>query len=525
MCFVLDEIWSLIFKDYLELADAVRMREVCKRFRFLVDQLGLTELLVCRFYYPFEGVFKVEKNPDHWIKLRNFKWEPNSPKFIAFHAFFTNLKCLHLDNHLDLEEEKFNIEVLNEFTRLEKLHVNQMWIERDQVLRLPKLKTLSVRVRLERECRLRPSEIRRLNYDLEPHLVVDSKVETLVCGRLNLIRLNHPECIEFLESEISNGDHLLVLTNLRVLHSKLMSESIFDHFQSLENLQEIHLSWDRIKISNTGQHLIRMIDQLRRKNSELKKNVKIYLLDVPLTQPLNELFPELIELGWPADFLHRLYEERIRQYHNLVTPVTRVEKVDYQRLIGRLDAVRGNFLRNQVTLNERQFPEDFFRKFQDIRRVQVTQAPVDEARFGFFLEQCPRLIDLEFESDSLRQPVLNRLPNACRRLKNLVIVVGPVVDRLDFSPVYMLKQLFSLTIQGATCEREAFSVNSLNLIRLLEECRYLSTISLISFSQLRVLSKVKEWFFLTYRKNHIEIFNLHLLTYEELKSALSKVEN
>lgn len=511
MCYLLDELWSLIFREYLDLVDLVRMREVCKRFKFLVDQLGLSEVLVFNYPIRFLNVLKVDKVPYLWIRSRGFELELNCPKFIAFRTLFANLK--HLQLGIALGRDGLNLEVLNEFTKLEKLHVEEMRIKRDLVLRLPKLRTLSIRLQSEREYILRPHEVKRLNYDREPHLVVDSRVETLICKRLNLIRLKHPECIEFLESEIANRDNIGSFQNLRVLHT-VITESILANFQILNHLQEIHLSWNKCKMMpDVAGELVRMIDQLSGKNCELKKNVKIYFLNFPLTRPLKELFLDLLEYRTISGFfLLDLLAARIRQYHNLIGPVPCVESVDYLPLIRCLDAERANFLRNQVMLDDQQFPMDFFLKFQDIRKVYVAEAPVDEERFLFFLGQCPKLVQLFFEEDSLSQPVLNRLPIACKKLQVLFIRgFGSRTYRLDFSPVYKLKELFTLEIL-TRLKLE----NPLNFIRLLEECRFLSNITLVTFDIGRKEGP-KSFFFHWKKDVHFELENL---SYEQLKATL-----
>ena len=361
MCDLLGELWSMIFKEYLDLIDLVQMRKVCKRFKFLVDQLGLSEVLVFSSSNPFRNVLKVDKEPYHRIRLRDFQLELSCPKFIAFRNLFGNLK--HLQLSLTNRSEGLNLEVLNEFIKLEKLHVEDMRIKRDLILRLPKLKTLSVRLRSENEYIFWPREALRVNYDREPHLVVHSKVDTLICERLNLIRLGHPECIEFLESEIANRDNIVSFQNLRVLHT-VITESLLNNFQNLENLQETHLTWKgNIHLPDLIDEQIRMIDQLLAKNRKLRKNVSISFLGFPLTRPVKELVPDLHTRGYTLNsfsFTTNLWAARIRHYHQLIGPVPFVETVHYLLLIECLDAERANFLQNQVMLNDQQFPVDFF---------------------------------------------------------------------------------------------------------------------------------------------------------------------
>lgn len=512
MCDLLDELWSLIFRDHLDdLVAVLRMREVCKRFKFLVDQLGLSEVLIFRYPVPFLNVLKVDKEPRHWIRWDDFQLEQNCPKFIGFRNLFANLK--HLQMSIADGNEYLNLEVLNEFTKLEKLYVASMLINRDLVLRLPMLKTLSVRLRSERERHTRPNQIWRINYDEEPHLVVHSKVETLICERLNLIRLIHPECIEVLESEIASRDNVASFQNLRVLHT-FITKAILDKFQSLNKPQEIYLSWkgDAVMPARANEQ-IRMIDQLASKNRELGKNVNIFFLNFPLTRPVKEHVPGLPGYSWSSNnFDFNLMAARIRHYHQLIGPVPCVEHVHYPLLIRSLDAESANFFRNQVILDDHQFPVDFFRKFPDIRKVYLGEAQVDEERFLHFLGQCPKLVHLKFLADSLRQPILDRLPLVCRRLQVLYVRGGRLPSSLDFSPIYKLKQLFTLWF---TVKLE----NPLNWIRLLEECRYLSRIWSDSF---RIERSGPKSFQLEWNEvsGYVEMKNL---SYEQLKENFEKI--
>lgn len=41
---LLDEIWQLIFREYLDLVKTIRCRMVSKRFKFLIDQLSSDQL-------------------------------------------------------------------------------------------------------------------------------------------------------------------------------------------------------------------------------------------------------------------------------------------------------------------------------------------------------------------------------------------------------------------------------------------------------------------------------------------------
>lgn len=190
---LLDEIWRLIFTDYLTLADAFRCRRVSKRFKFLIDQLAISELIVYNRSFPFLiYYYKGDQTPSHWIQLYEFNFEPNS----SFRIVLENLKHLELSYYL---EKEFNLEVFNQFTRLEKLYLDKVIISKNQTIRLPMLKVFSIRLWSERENKCNPAHFCLINYAKEPYLMLDSKVEKLFCHRMKLLVIKHPECIEFIK--------------------------------------------------------------------------------------------------------------------------------------------------------------------------------------------------------------------------------------------------------------------------------------------------------------------------------------
>lgn len=349
-------------------------------------------------------------------------------------CLFAHLKYLRLDVEPSPKKTQyFNIEALNELTNLEALYLNSVWMAREQVLKLPKLKLLFIRIRT----------IKKVT---AARLVIDSKLEKLICGTLNLIELKYPECIEFLDGDIWKTEDFLALQNLRVLHA-FISEPILNYFQTLKHLEEIHLTWGRSKARNPGFAIMSsgLIDQLASKNSKLRKPVNVYFLNiflgVHLANPFQTLFPYLVKNSFKSvQMPHQLYAVRIQHYLRLSDPVTELAAVDYHRLIGYLDNEMPNFRRNEVRLNDWQFPRDFFLKFQGIRELEVTEVLTNEERFLFFLGQCSELVSLKFVS--INQSVLNQLLVVCRSLTNLILW-GRGIDltQLDLSPIYRLKQL------------------------------------------------------------------------------------
>ena len=89
----------------------------------------------------------------------------------------------------------------------------------------------AIRLSSEKEYAYGPAEVSRLNYDLEPHLIIDSK-------SLNSIKLNRPDCIEFLVSEITEGENLLCASGEGVLN-----RLIFDFLNFFILFREVPNYW------------------------------------------------------------------------------------------------------------------------------------------------------------------------------------------------------------------------------------------------------------------------------------------
>lgn len=459
---LLDEIWQLIFARHLDAVDTLRCRRVSKRFRFLVDQLCLTELAVYGHKPSMPGLCSpcygdYDHDPFHWIQVYQFDFGPNSS---SFQIVFRNLKFLQLD--LDLKRncgKIFNLELLNEFTGLEKLYTNTVVIRTTQTLRLPRLKVFSIKLYSEREYDNRPAtSYFRFNYKKQPRLVLDSKVEKLFCARATiLLVINHPENIKFLEyrrddlprNSAWGAEQLILFKNLKILYSPV-SKTVADAFQELKKLDELHLDRFEGGARNWNEQK-QFISQLM-KTATSSSKVKIYFSGV--SAPFE----------WDGKFIP--LNLKIANYHKLADCVSEVKEINYENLTWCLNDQRANFVRNGIALNESGFPVDFFRKFRYIKIVEIDQrVGLDE--LAPFLSQCTRLTKLKFWNNSLSQPLLDQLPMLCGSLKMFSVSDSSDIS-LDFWPVYGLKKLFKLEVDS-----KGIIDTPLDLVRLFKSCRYL----------------------------------------------------
>ena len=462
---LLDEIWRLIFAEYLDFVDTVRCRRVSKRFKFLADQLGPKELFVYSHMFPLceSTGYRDDRNPLNWIQLHRFQFEPNS----SFQIVFANLRVLELDIHLGKNivksEKEFNLEFFNEFVHLEKLYLNTVVISRRQTLRLPNLRVFSIRLYSEDEffeCSSRWEE--RIIYSRQPRLVLDSKVQRLLCYRTKLLDVKHPDRVEFLRCNRNDlkTNPVILFKNLRVLCLPL-TNSVANIFEDFQNLEELYLR----PISKDGVRRKQWFNELMAKKAALKREVKIYVVDVSFQSdgPLDTSI-DFREFD-PLKF-------RIQNYHRLTDRVRDVKEIYYGRLIGWLDTLTPN----QIELDEWLFPVGFFKKFLGIKSVNIVRKVEDEDRFLYFLSRCTRLTELEIRREHLTQSLLNRLPAVCRPLKVFTIdsIGSSSSSVLDPRPVYGLKQLFKLEFKSKDTNLDS----PLDLAVLFKSCRYLVEVEL-----------------------------------------------
>ena len=460
---LLDEIWSLIFREHLDLLDMIRCRRVSKRFRFLIDQLRPSELFIYFICPNVNSTYRYERASAIWWQWRKqpFRLEVNS----SFYIVFANLKILQLE--MALYNEDSPLEVFNEFVKLEKLYLNDVVIARSETLKLPRLKTLSVRLKSADEHeREECGRIFPLNYDRQPRLVIDCKLEELLGARSNLLVLKHPECIHHLEIPAlmpfrpgMKLEELALFPNLRTLHSPL-TQAVLDAFQLFGHLEELHLDYNfphrwRLFFPEKRETKIRFIKQLLEKNAELKRKTKIYFNHILITK-----------------FEERFFHEKFQIYHQGADCVRDKVRIEYYKLIHLLNDsdLAQTLSRNQIEL-DRGLPKDFFDRFPNIKNVCVKRTVENVEWFTWFLARCPRLIELLIKRQFLTQPLLNRLRVATKNLRSLHIYQGyrSSDGRLDLSPLYELKQLCSLYLQIDDADPDS----QFDLGILLEKCRYL----------------------------------------------------
>ena len=506
---LLDELWSLIFREYLDFLDTVRCRQVSKRFKFLIDHLQPTELFVYGFYdQAVHQTYRDDRDPAMWIQLRSFYFKENS----SFQIVFANLRFLQLDCVIFEFQTNFNLELLNELVHLEKLYLNEVVISRSRTLRLPKLKVLSFTLNSLNEYRGHPPRfLSMFAYSGEPRLTIDCKPKTLFGVRPSLLVIKHPECVHHLSTwywlkEIKLGKELRSFKNLRVLYTEL-NENLLDAFPVFEHLQELYL--DRI-LFNVRREKEKLLNRLLSKSSKLKRiDLKIYVSEILIDPNVNaseQLF------GWGK------FSQKLAHYHRLPDRVRNLIEIEYGVLSSLLNS---DVLRRTGIALKGGLPVDVFERFPNIKYIQaIFQAIDNEEHFAWLLSKCSRLSKLTISRENLSQSLLNRLPTVSRNLKSLKVTGSRNGEtQLDLSPLYALRLLFQFVIYSD----DAGPDSTFDLGVFLEKCRYLTCINLEHLE----MSKDHLWTVLAKKlakdtKVHTTI-TVGLYTDRELKSNLDSI--
>ena len=166
---LLDEIWRMIF-ECLDVVEIVKLREVSKRFKFLIDTMCFKKLII----YGYGSSWRHTNFPGPMLQFREFSFLPDS----SFQLVFANLKILLMDCKLGLD---FNLELLNEFRRLEKLYMRRIELsERTHVLKLPNLKSLRISLYVPQIFKPKANG-RKWQDKWQAWVVLESKVTKLKC--------------------------------------------------------------------------------------------------------------------------------------------------------------------------------------------------------------------------------------------------------------------------------------------------------------------------------------------------------
>ena len=191
-----DEILLMIFRD-LNISDLfIRCELVCKRWQWLIEGMRFKELIV----YQSDHLINAS---NQYKKSKNIIFVENLDFLHHFKANFINLKYLKIN----FPTVHFDLDILNEFTGLERLDVEKVTnLNRDVKLCLPKLGTLNL-------------QTHDLKNNDQHTIVIDSSKQLKVfsCNNLSSVRIVHPASVKHLELNGIVNENLIEFTDLELL--------------------------------------------------------------------------------------------------------------------------------------------------------------------------------------------------------------------------------------------------------------------------------------------------------------------
>jgi len=279
------ELTPLIFQ-HLDVRDLPSCRLVCKKWKFFIDEIKPTELIVQRernlsrllndLYLSIrnenneKGNFWLNTNRPFNLRNRIFV-----PKFTTFHSFpysLQNLKYLLVKTKICLEN---SLAMLNSLTNLEHFEAIDLRLNcktaTTVTLTLPNLRTLY---------------IDHLDWDhfgrrgLRKMLFIDSsKLKTIrYNSEIMLIKLIQPNTVERLEFEFYNADQLYLFENVKYFQCDSSFTMQSDVLECLTALEELHCN-EKGSFDYKEEYfeMETVLDEIIQKRVVLnRENVKIY---------------------------------------------------------------------------------------------------------------------------------------------------------------------------------------------------------------------------------------------------------
>lgn len=398
---------------YLGVRDLTRCRAVCHLFKYYVDLIGLSELIVDKL--------KSSESEDYWNPTNywyltdrpiqcedSIRWEVFASLRPSQFRLNEQLKFLCIHQLISFSDLDFQL--LNGFEQL--MHLEVQWLE-------------FVRTQTDRkELILHNLRVLSLRHLIYSDLFLDTpRLEVLRCDQIGSVELEHPESIRKLESNYAGAIVMAKFENLELFKCEFIDSPGLDRdlLSSWNRLKELDFDLDFANDYEREENeafrlsLLQILD--RRARSKSREKLKIYLNDVQLLDADQLEDQDLME-DWPyfqiKNFKLLRDDSRLKVY---------VDFVDY----------------GQVMRLTEQLCSDFFDKFPAIRAVDAIGA-VDPDRFEWFLKNVNRLEELFLTETALGQTFLNKLPSINDRLTHLAIGDSTnCVTNFDF--IWQLKRL------------------------------------------------------------------------------------
>lgn len=397
------EIYSDIF-GRLPINDIFKCRSVSKRFKFIIDNLKLRNLVIAEDEFKFTLNRKWFATNEPIDTLHTILCPSNPAESLKIESqlrknLFSSIKQLYIhSNYLSFKSDDLG-NCLNHFKRLEILEILNLEINSESKLILPNLKVLNWSVRGD-ICVLDTPKLELV------------KIQFL--NGMDNIEFLYPEKIKHAEFQ-EKRNILKKFVNLEHLAIKHLEFIEADFLQHHSKLKQIHFDSNDV-----------VFFELKQQKERLKrKDLKIFFLGIN--------FDELPQ--YSSAFNHsELYEKNIKllaeayERKRIANVLPFVEQINY----------------NTFEDNFKQLPKDLIERFVNLELVKVTKKVEDLKKFQNFLKNTSNFSSLKLNNSSLNaQFYSEQLPACCPSITNLTIK-DENIEEIDFDFLFKLDYLISL---------------------------------------------------------------------------------
>lgn len=367
---------SKIFFDNLDVDELLKCKTVSKRWNYVISKLKFNKL--CLKFVSEERYSTLWYPDNRIIDTKELVFFNNIKIFkdYNFLSYFINLKYFKL-----CSDFSFVLENLPEFFELECLDlidVRCIEFNKDYVLNFKKLKFLRMPL-IENEC-----------------LKVESQsLEMLSCIYDHQILLSNNDKLRSLSIDWTMQLKLKVYKNLETLSiSSVENLDLISLFSFLpKNLKQLSLTSFNFFDLFKREDLIAFYEF--KKNFE---NLDIYLNYIKLDHDIQSFLDKMSLLEEGKHYFACKNLKDIKQLSWYC--------INYGKILKAFD--------------REPIPSDFFKKFNCINRVEITDNVKDQNQLISFLSGCPSINQLVFENARLNQDFFDKLPSICPYLEYFV---------------------------------------------------------------------------------------------------------
>lgn len=474
-----NEMISIILNE-LDLPDLIKCKLISKRIRFLIDNFKKDKLVIHNF--SFTGWNCYTKSRTTWNYKYLFK-----PFYydLNFLLSFSSFKILFVNSLKELyfcSEINFELKIFDQFINLEKLHIEFINIEKDQTLNLPKLKHLII-----------GPDIWNIFYTIN----IKSKIIKLELGNVKGAGydyiIEYPQYVEFLKIHDKDKINLYEFKNLRIL--KLVDFQKINKLEKFKKLEELYfclksfptfagesLITEQFINKNSIKYLNKLLNLKNKKQITIKK---IYFYGIEFIKPFEDYnFVKLLSSKYVRTnyYAYNMFEARLINYHLLANNFSDYNEIYFNKLIDFMEKNRSLFDRVEKDQLIPILPVDFFRKYNNIKKISVYDLK-DEDRLLNFLIKCIYLIELKIQNSKLSQHFLDQLPTNCSELAILLIVNEKTETDLNCNFAFEFKYIQNILIP--------FELKIDFVIKLFENIKYLN---IVGFEYLKRITKIHKFF-------------------------------